>query len=63
MGNIAPKKRIKPTSLASFASVLTITPPRSPDVTILPMPTHLGGSLPKNSVQNTALVPLQLSAL
>ena len=34
MGNIVP--RIKPTSLAFLASVLTVTPHRLPDVTLCP---------------------------
>ena len=37
--NIVPKARIKPTYLAFWASVLTITPPRLVDVTTLPMST------------------------
>ena len=36
MGNIVSKARIEPTSLAFRASVLTITLPRLPDITILP---------------------------
>ena len=38
MGNITPRAGIEPTSLRSWVSVLTITPPRLPDVTIVPMP-------------------------
>ena len=32
-GNIVPRARIEPASLAFRASVLTITPPKIPDVT------------------------------
>ena len=39
MGNIAPRAGIEPTSLAFQARLLTIIPPRLPDVTTLPMPT------------------------
>ena len=35
MGNIAPRVGIRPPFLAVWASVLTITPPKLPDVTIL----------------------------
>ena len=54
MGNIAPRVGIEPTSLAF--SVLAITPPRLPDVTALPTPTSIRGSLPETSVQTTILV-------
>ena len=46
IGNIVPRAGMEPTSLASLASVLTITPLRLPDVTTLPKPTCLCGSLP-----------------
>ena len=38
MGNIAPRAGIKPTCLAFWASMLTITPPRLPDVITIPTP-------------------------
>ena len=41
MGSAMPRAGIKPTSLAFWASVLTITPPRLPDVITLPTPTYL----------------------
>ena len=41
MGHIVPKVGIETTSLAFLARVLTITPPRLPDVTTVPMPTYL----------------------
>ena len=44
-GNIALRVGIESTSPAFQANVLTITPPRLPDVSILPMPTCLCGSL------------------
>ena len=53
MGNIAPRVAIKPTPLAFRARVLTISPRRLPDVTMLPVPTCLCGSLPEKSVQTT----------
>ena len=43
----------RPTSLAFWANVLTITPPRLHDVTILPM--RLCGSLPERSVVTTTI--------
>ena len=42
MGNIAHRAGIEPIYIAFQASMLTITPPRPPDVTMLPM--CLGGS-------------------
>ena len=53
MGTISPKVGIEPTSLAFRYSVLTITLPRLPDVTTLPTPIYLRGSLPERSVQTT----------
>ena len=51
MGNITPRTVIEPTSLAFRARVLTITLPRLPDVTTLPTPNYLCGSLPEKSVR------------
>ena len=45
MGNIQPRVGTEPTSLAFHTNVLTITPPKLPDVTILPTPTCVWGSL------------------
>ena len=56
MGNIMPKAGIEATSLAFWASVLTITSPGLPDVTILPTHTFLFGSLPERSVHTTTLL-------
>ena len=53
IGNIMPRVGIEPTSLAFQAIVLTITPPRLPDVAILPTPTFPYGCLPERSVQTT----------
>ena len=50
MGNNAYNVRIEPTSHAFGASVLTITPPRLPDVTTLFIPTCLCDSLSERSV-------------
>ena len=58
MGNIVPRVGIKPTSLALWASVLTITPSRSHDVTTVPTPTCLCGSLPERSVQAITLLSI-----
>ena len=41
MGNIAPRTGIEPTPFAFWASVLTITPPRLPNITTLPTPMRL----------------------
>ena len=41
MGNIKPRAGIKCTSLAFRVHMLTITPPRLPDVTAPPTPTCL----------------------
>ena len=60
IGNIVPRVVIELTSLAFWASVLTITPPRHHDVTTLPIPTCLYGSLRERSVQTTTLVSLEL---
>ena len=56
MGNIVSRAGIEPTSFAFWASVLTISPSRLPDVTTLPIPTCLGGTLPEMSVQTTTIV-------
>ena len=58
MGNIVLRVGIELTSLAFQASVLTITPPRLCDVTTLPTPTCLCGSLPERSLQTDTLLPL-----
>ena len=51
MGNIVPRAGINPTSLAPHASMLTITPPRFPDVaTLLTVATR-----PCDSVQTTTI--------
>ena len=55
MGNIAPRAGIEPTSLAFQVNGVTITPPRLPDVTTLPSPIYLCGSLPERSVQTTTI--------
>ena len=55
MGNIAPKSRIKPTSLAFLAIVLTITLPRLPDLTTLPTTTCLLSTLMVRSEQTSTL--------
>ena len=60
IGNISPKAGIEQISLASYASVLTMSPPRISDVTTVPMPTTLCNVLPEWSVQTTTLVPLEL---
>ena len=55
MGNIVPRAGIEPTSHTFWASLLTITPPRFLDVTILPMATFKCGTLPERPVQATIL--------
>ena len=55
-GNISPTVGFEPTPLEFRASVLTITPPRLPDVTTLPMPTCLCVSLPQRSVQTATIL-------
>ena len=53
-GNITPRVALEPKiSFILGQCVLIITPPRLPDVTTLPMPTCLGGSLPGRLVQYT----------
>ena len=47
MGNIVPRVKIEPISLAFWVSMLTITPPSLPDVTTLPTPTCLKQFLAK----------------
>ena len=59
-GNIVPTAGIEPTSLAFYASVLTITPPSLADVNTLQTHTCLCGSMPDRSVQTTSLVSLEL---
>ena len=56
MRNIVPSAGIEPTSLAFQASVLTITPPRLPDVTTLPTATFLHCSLPERSGLTTTYI-------
>ena len=60
MGNIVPLVGLEPTPLAFRASVLPITSPRLPDVTIIPTPTCLCSLLPESSMQTTLLIPLVL---
>ena len=50
---IAPRAGTESTSVASQASVLTITPPMLPEVTTPPMLTCLCDCLPKRSVQTS----------
>ena len=56
MGNIVPRTAIKPTSLTFWISVLTITSPRLPDVSMLSTHTCLYDSLPQRSVQPTTIL-------
>ena len=56
MGNIVPRMGIEPTCLVFQVRVLTITPPRLPDITILPTSTRLCGSLLEMSVQTTTVI-------
>ena len=62
MGNIAPRDEIEPTPPAFWTSMLTITPPRLPDITKLPTSTLSVRflSLPVRLVWTTTLVPLEL---
>ena len=53
MGNGAPKEGFELTPLAFWASVLTITPHRLPDITTIPTPICLCGSQPKRSAYTT----------
>ena len=55
IGNIMPGVGIQPTSLVLRDSVLSITPPRLPDVTTVPTPSCLCSSLPERSGQTTTL--------
>ena len=55
IGNTAPRVGIEPTSLAFWASVLTITPRRLPDITTIPAPPCLCSSVPQRSVQTTTV--------
>ena len=50
-GNIVPRAGIKPKSLAFQASVLPLHHIGFPEVTTIPTPTYLCGSLPQRSVQ------------
>ena len=56
MRNIALRVRVKPTSHAFRATIWTLTPPKIPDVTILPPSTCLCSSLPERSVQTTTVL-------
>ena len=56
IGNIAPTAGIEPISLAFQASVLTMAPPRLPDLANLPTRIFLCGSLPERSVQTTTVL-------
>ena len=47
MGNIVHRVGIEPTSLAVWASVLTISPPKLPGGTMLPTSAYLRGSQPE----------------
>ena len=60
IGNIALRAGIESTSLAFWASVLTITPSRLPAVTTLAMAVCLCGFLPERSVQTTTLAIVSL---
>ena len=51
MENIVPRAQIEPTPLAFWVNMLTVLPPRLPEVIILPTPTCLCGSLPERSGQ------------
>ena len=53
MGNTVPRVGFEPTSLAFRASVLPLHHIGFPDVTTIPTPTCLCGSLPQKSVQTT----------
>ena len=53
--NIMPTAGIELTSLAFLASVLTITPPRFPVGTTMPMPPWLYSFLPERSVQTSTV--------
>ena len=55
MGNIVLRAGIETTPLAFWVSVLTIIPHRLLDVTILPTPTCLCGSLLERSMQTTTI--------
>ena len=62
MGNNVRRIGIEPTSFALYASSLSITPSRLPDITTLSTPSCLCGSLPESSVQtiSTTHIPLEL---
>ena len=60
IGNMLPRAGIEPTSLAIRDGVIAIIPLRIPDVTSVPIPTCIFGSLPQSSVQTTTPVPLEL---
>ena len=61
MGNIVSRAELKPTSLAFRARVLPLHHIGFPDVTTIPIPTYLCGSLPQRSEHTTTLTPLVLS--
>ena len=63
IGTSAHRAGIEPMSLAFQASVLSITQPRLPDVTTVPTPTCICGSLPERSVQTTTLVAVGIVSL
>ena len=56
IGTIAPRVGIKPTFLLLWATVLTITSPRLPDITMLHTPTCLFGSMPDRSMLTTIYI-------
>ena len=55
-GNSAPREGIEPTSLAVRTSVLSVTPPRLPNVITLSTPICLCGSCSEWSVETTTMV-------
>ena len=61
MGNIVPRVGIEPTTFSFWASILTITPRRLPDITILPMPTYLCAFMLYKSVQTSMYVYMKVS--
>ena len=58
MGNILHRVGIESTSLAFQAGMLITAPSSLPDVTILPTPPCLRGSLHEGSVKTTTLIPV-----
>ena len=63
MGNIVPRAGIEPTSLGFRTSVLTIKPPRVPNVSIISTPICPCGSLPERSAQTITLVLLNCKSV